>query len=257
MSQSRFDGRVAVVTGGGGDIGKGIASRLAREGARVAVADIDRTAAERAAEEIEGAIPVTANVRDEGEIKRMVETARSTLGPVDILVNCAGISPILPLEKTTVEIWDAVLEINLRGTFLCCREVLPGMVERGSGKIVNISSQSGKKGNSWYAAYCASKFGIIGFTQSIAVDYAEAGININAVCPGFVHTQMWDSIKADYAAKRNMDPEEVFDYLVSRTPLRRVGTVDDVANVVAFLASDEASYMTGQAINITGGGEMR
>ncbi|MBI2842158.1 MAG: SDR family oxidoreductase [Armatimonadetes bacterium] len=256
VSGPRCSRKVALVTGGGGDIGAGVAIRLAAEGSRVAVGDVTLEAAEATASQIDDAMAVCVDVRDEDQVKSMVEAVESRLGRVDILINCAGISPILPLEKTTVEIWDAVLDINLRGTFLCCREVLPGMAARGYGKIVNISSQSGKKGNSWYAAYCASKFGVIGLTQSIAVEYAPFGININAVCPGVVFTKMWEDMQADYAAKRGINPDNVQNYLTQRIPLGRLAIVEDVANVVAFLVSDESSYMTGQAINVTGGVEM-
>jgi NAD(P)-dependent dehydrogenase (short-subunit alcohol dehydrogenase family) len=156
-------------------------------------------------------------------------------------------------------LWDRTLTVNLKGTYLCCQAVLPEMVERGRGKIVNMSSQSGKKGNAQYAAYCASKFGIIGLTQSLAQEFAESGICVNAICPGVAFTDLWRSPEMldRYAAKRGIQPEEVEGYFKSQIPLKRLCTPEDVARVAVFLASDESDYMTGQALNVTGGAEMR
>ena len=154
------------------------------------------------------------------------------------------------------QIWDKILGINLKGTFLCCKAIIPYIVRRKSGKIINMSSQSGKRGNIWYAAYCASKFGIIGLTQSIALESAPYGININALCPGIVWTGAWDEQLAQYGRKRDLPPEKVKGYLIGKIPLGRLPELEEIAKVAVFLASDECNYMTGQAVNVTGGQQL-
>jgi len=253
----RLEGKKAIITGAGSGIGRGIAVQFSREGAALAVADLNLEAAEKTATLVrqEGgeAFPFAVDVAEETSVERMVQEAVNALGGLDILVNCAGISKIIPFLQTSVELWDRIMAVNLRGTFLCCREALRIMEKQKSGVIINLSSQSGKQGNSWFAAYCASKFGVIGLTQSIALDFAPVGIRINALCPGVVWTEMWEQQAADYAAKRGLRREEVKSYLEGRIPLARTATVEEVAQVAVFLASEESSYMTGQAINITGG----
>jgi NAD(P)-dependent dehydrogenase (short-subunit alcohol dehydrogenase family) len=150
-------------------------------------------------------------------------------------------------------LWDDTLRINLTGTFIGCREAIGRMRPRKRGVILNMSSQSGKKGSSHYAAYCASKFGIIGLTQSLAVEFASSGIRVNALCPGVVMTPLWRAMKEDYASKRGIKTEEVIPYLEKRIPMGRLCTPGDVAGVAVFLASDESAYITGEAINISGG----
>lgn len=253
----RLSGKRALVTGAGRGIGKEIALRLAQEGARVAVADLDLEAAGVVSQQI-GGTAWQVDVADEASVQAMVQGAVDAAGGLEVLVNCAGISRILPFLETSVELWDRVMAVNLRGTFLCCREGIKAMLASGSaGSVINLSSQSGKQGNTWHAAYCASKFGVIGLTQSIALDLAPHGIRVNAICPGIVWTPMWDEQVKDYAAKRNLRPEQVRPYLESKIPLGRVATGEDVASLAAFLASDESAYLTGQAINMTGGQEMR
>jgi sorbitol-6-phosphate 2-dehydrogenase len=175
---------------------------------------------------------------------------------VDILVNNAGVSYIIPFLECSQEIWDKTIEINLKGTFNCCQAAIKRMLLRKRGVIINMSSQSGKTGNSHYAAYCASKFGVIGLTQSLAMEFARQGIRVNALCPGVVFTPMWDTMVADYAKKRNIKPEEVKPYFESKIPLGRLCTEKDVADAAVFMASDKASYITGQAINLSGGAIM-
>ncbi len=256
----RLKDKVAIITGGGRGIGRGIALRFAQEGAAVALADREAAASRQTAEEVRAlggkVLALAVDVGRQAQVRRMVDETASHFGGVDILVNNAGISKVIPFLEMTEEDWDLIMAINLKGAFLCCQAVLPIMVRRGKGKIINMSSQSGKTGNSWYAAYCASKFGLIGLTQSLAAEFAPHGIAVNAICPGVVFTPLWEEQLPDYARKKNLPPGEVKSYLEKRIPMGRLGRVEDVANLALFLASDESEYMTGQALNITGGEEV-
>jgi 3-hydroxybutyrate dehydrogenase len=256
----RLKDKVAIITGGGRGIGRGIALRFAQEGAVVALADRDAAASRQAAEEVKAlggqVLALAVDVSRKAQVGRMVDETVGHFGGVDILVNNAGISKVIPFLETTEEGWDRIMAINLKGAFLCCQAILPIMVRRGKGKIINMSSQSGKTGNSWYAAYCASKFGLIGLTQSLAAEFAPHGITVNAICPGVIFTPMWEEQLSDYARKKNLSPHQVKSYLEKRVPLGSLGRVEDVANLAVFLASDESDYMTGQALNISGGAEV-
>ncbi len=254
-------GRIALVTGAGQGIGKGIALSLARAGADVAANDIDSESARATAHEIEAtgqrAMAVAADVSHSDAVHMMVQQAISEFKVIDILVNNAGIAIPGHITELTEDDWDRTMTVNLKSCFLCSKAVAPLMMERQYGKIVNVSSKSGKRGGLWLSAYCTSKFGIIGFTQSLAMDLATYGINVNAICPGSVFTPLWDNtLRYSYAKKLGMDVEEVRDYYTSKIPLGREITLEEIGNVVVFLCSDAASYMTGQAINITGGQEM-
>ena len=254
-------GKIALVTGAAGGIGKGIAVTFAAAGASVAVCDIDAEGARRTVEEIEAAggraCAAGGDVSIAADVKAMVNRAIETLGAIDVLVNCAGISEVRPFLDTSEQQWDRTIRINLKSVFLTCRAVLPPMRRRKSGIIINLSSQSGKRGASWYADYCASKFGIIGLTQSLAQEFGQDGIRINAICPGIVETRLWDQAMWNgYARKRNLEPSKVKEAVISRIPLGRMGQPEDVAAVALFLASDASGYMTGQSINVTGGSLM-
>ena len=257
----RLQDKVAVVTGGGGGIGAAICREFAAEGARVAVTDLHLPVAEQVAQEIRaGGSQASAwalDIADRATVERAADEIAVRLGPVDIWVNNAGISRVLPFMECTDDLWDAILRINLKGTFIGCQTALRQMLPRQRGVILNMSSQSGKAGNSQYAAYCASKFGIIGLTQSLAMEFARDGIRVNALCPGVVWTALWDEQHiGDYGRKRSMAPDEVRPYLESKVPLGRLCTPEDVAGAAVFLASDAAAYITGQAINISGGSVM-
>ncbi len=246
----RLEGKIAVVTGGGRGIGAEICTEFAREGAIVTVTDLDDMSAKRTAREISGsggkADSWSFDVTDGKVVDDTAGEIEERLGSIDIWVNNAGISKVVPFLDCSEELWDLTMRVNLKGAFLGCRAAIKRMLPRKRGVILNMSSQSGKTGSSNYQAYCASKFGIIGLTQSLAVEFAGHGIRVNTLCPGVVFTPLWDEQLADYAEKRNMKPEEVKPYLESRIPMGRLCTPGDVAKAAVFLAGDDASYITGQ-----------
>jgi len=252
--------RVAVVTGGGSGIGAAICRGLAEEGAIVAVTDVRIDAAVSIADEIKAsggkAEAFVFDVADALAVETNADEIEATIGPIEIWVNNAGVSYITPFAECSEELWDKTIRINLRGAFVGCQVAVKRMLPRKRGVILNMSSQSGKTGNSQYAAYCASKFGIIGLTQSIAVEYAREGIRVNALCPGVVFTPLWDAMIEDYAKKRDMTVEEVRPYMENKIPMGRLCDPTDVAKAAVYLASDDASYITGQSLNLSGGSVM-
>lgn len=254
-----LENKVAVVTGAGSGIGRATAIRLAKEGAAVAILDIHEAHAVETAELIKAeggrALPVAADITKREDVFAAAEKTVQVFSPLDIWVNCAGYSKIIPFLEHTDEIWNRTLDINLRGCFLGCQAAVTHMNEKG-GAIINFSSESGKKGTTWYAAYCASKFAVLGLTQSVAAEFASKGIRCNAICPGVVLTPMWDQQVADYAKKRNLKPEEVMPRFRNNIPLHRLCELKEVTDLVVFLVSDNSSYMTGQSINLTGGNTM-
>lgn len=250
----------AIVTGGGRGIGKAVALRLAKEGARVVVLDVDAASAAQTAAEINAkhpnsAISAAVDVTNKASVFHAAQICVSTFGSLDIWVNCAGYSRIIPFLEHTEEIWDRTMDINVKGTFLCCQAAVTHMQNNG-GSIINFSSQSGKKGTNHYAAYCASKFAIRGLTQSVAAEFASSNIRCNCICPGVVLTPMWDAQLDDYARKRHIKPEDVMPRFIQNTPLGRLCELEDITNLVVFLAGERSSYMTGQSLNLTGGGYM-
>ncbi len=257
----KLENKIAVVTGGGSGIGAGLCRGFAAEGAHVAVTDMDLKAAEKVVEEILAAGGKASawvmNVCDSKQVDEVAKNIAETLGRIDIWVNNAGVSYITPFLECTDELWNKTIAVNLTGAFNGCRAALKQMCDQGSGNIINMASQSGKQGNAQYAAYCASKFGIIGLTQSLAVEFAPQGIRVNALCPGVVMTPLWKDMLGDYAKKRNLKDEEVIPYMESKIPLGRLATESDVSAAAVFLAGDGASYLTGQSINISGGTIMR
>jgi sorbitol-6-phosphate 2-dehydrogenase len=258
----RLSGRVALVTGAGQGIGRGIALSLARAGADVVINDISRETSQSTAQEISSlgrhSLAIPADVSQSKEVSHMMHRILDEMGAIHILINNAGVCFPAFITDLTEAMWDRTMLVNLKSTFLCCQAVAPSMMDQKYGKIVNVSSKSGKQGGLWLTAYCASKFGTIGFTQSLALELAAYHINVNAICPGTVYTPLWDNVlKQAYAKKLNMEVEKVRDYYNAKIPLGREITLEEIGNVVVFLCSDEASYVTGQAINITGGQEMR
>jgi NAD(P)-dependent dehydrogenase (short-subunit alcohol dehydrogenase family) len=253
----QLKGKVALVTGAGRGIGKGIALALAREGATVVVSDVHRHLAEDVAHAVEEAgreaLAVTLDVSKSDEVTDRVHHVLGTCGQIDVLVNNAGILKLAPVVDMTEADWDAVLAVNLKGAFLCCRAVAPQMIARRSGKIVNISSGAGKRGSAGKAHYVVSKFGLIGLTQCLAAELAPYNVNVNAVCPGIVDTYIWRELLTPYyAALEGLPADEAFDRIVSRIPLGRPQTPEDIGNLVVFLASEKSRNITGQAISVTG-----
>lgn len=245
--ERNLEGRVAIVTGAAEGVGYAIATRLGRAGAQVAIVDIDGERATRAASALaaEGlrVAPFVADVADESSVAAMAMAVAEGLGPVQILVNNAGITGgSLEVQDLDVAAWDRVMAVNVRGVFLCCRAVLPGMLERRQGKIVNIASIAGKEGNPRLSAYSASKAAVIGFTKSLAKEVATKGIIVNAISPAVIQTRILDQLS-----------KETVDYMVSRIPLGRTGRPEEVAALVHWLASDECSFTTGQCVDLSGG----
>lgn len=255
--------RIAIVTGGAQGLGAAIAQRLGREGAHLLVADLNldgakTTAAEVARQTGRRALATQVDVTDEGQVEAMVQLALAKFGRLDILVSNAGILISGPLDEFPAEKWQAVIDVNLVGYFLCAKHAARVMKRQRSGVILQVNSKSGKKGSYKNSAYAASKFGGIGLTQSLALEMAEYGVRVNAVCPGnLLDSPLWvDSLFKQYARNQGLSEAEVRQKYIDQVPLRRGCTYDDVCNTIVFLASDQASYMTGQAINVTGGQEM-
>jgi NAD(P)-dependent dehydrogenase (short-subunit alcohol dehydrogenase family) len=247
-------GKTAIVTGGASGIGRSICLRLAEEGADVAVLDYNADGAEETAELAADhgveARAVAVDVSDEASVERAFDKVRAWRGDADILVNCAGIIAIGTVEETSTEEWRRVFAVNLDGVFHTCRAAAPSMRARGSGKIINMSSWFGKAGKPNYGAYSASKAAVIGLTQSLAMELAAAGVNVNAVCPGTIFETGMRDIADKLSAEKNLSTAKE---RAKAIPMGRVGKPEDISRVVAFLASDEADYMTGQSINVTGG----
>jgi sorbitol-6-phosphate 2-dehydrogenase len=256
--------RIAVVTGGAQGLGEAICDRLAHEGAHVVVADLNLEGAERVAADIASrtgrrAIGVRVDVTDEDQVAAMVDRAVREFGRLDILVSNAGILIAEAVDEFPADKWRAVINVNLFGYFLCAKHAARVMKAQRSGAIIQINSKSGKKGSYKSSAYAASKFGGIGLTQSLGLELAEYNVRANAVCPGnLLDSPLWvNSLYGQYAKKWGITEEEVRQKYIDQVPMKRGCTYDDVCNAVVFLASDQSSYMTGQAINVTGGQEMR
>ena len=243
----RLKDRVAIVTGAGRGIGLGIALALAREGARVAVCEVVPSFLRNALADIEGqggqALPFQMDVTSKEQIHSVVRDVLKQWGTVDILVNNAGIYEVLPVEEISEEQWDRVLAVNLKGTFLCCQAVIPHMKRQGRGRIVSIASSAGKTGGTLAGAhYSVSKAGVICLTKQLARELGPQGITVNAVAPGRIDTPMI-----------HVSSDEENETFRLRTPLGRLGTPEDVANAVVFLASEEASFITGEILDVNGG----
>jgi len=259
--------RIALVTGGAQGLGQAIGMRLAKEGCQVIVADLNEAGAAETAQmvtEITGqrAIAIQVDVTNESQVEAMVSRITQEFGRLDILVANAGILIAEEITEFPAEKWRAVINVNLFGYFLCAKHAARVMKVQKSGVIIEINSKSGKKGSFKNSAYAASKFGGIGLTQSIALELAEHGVRVNAICPGnLLDSPLWtqgpNSLFKQYARNRGVSEEEIRQMYINQVPMQRGCTYEDVCNVVVFLASEQSSYMTGQAINVTGGQEMR
>ena len=250
-----LSGRLALVTGAGKGIGLAIVRALAREGARVAVTDYDPNLADAAAQELgDQARAFRLDVTDAAETERTFRSATDWLGGLDLVVANAGISTMNRVVDLTEEEWDSNMAVNAKGVFLTNREAVRRFLATGTkGVIVNTASLAGKIGAPLLAHYAASKFAVVGFTQSLAKEVAEHGIRVNAVCPGFVRTSMQEREIAWEGELRGMAPDAVREEYVAMTPLGRIEEPEDIAEVVVFLASDLSRFLTGESINATGG----
>ncbi|MBA3328344.1 MAG: SDR family oxidoreductase [Solirubrobacterales bacterium] len=244
----RLEGRTAFVTGGASGIGAATVRRLAAEGARVALGDLDLDGARRMAGEVDG-FACVLDVADVASTTAAAVAVREALGPIEILVNNAGNDRFAFFTNTDEELWDFVLDVNLKGTLAMTHAVLAAMHERGGGAIVNVASEAGRVGSQGSVTYSAAKAGVIGFTRAIARESARFGVRCNAVAPGPIETPLLNSAEAqhgDIGARLKQG-------MIAATVMRRIGTPDEVAAAIAYLASDDASFVTGQTLNVSGG----
>jgi 2-hydroxycyclohexanecarboxyl-CoA dehydrogenase len=245
--------RVALVTGGAQGIGEGISRRLAAAGFRVAVADLNLAAAERTAKEIEAAggaaLAVPVDVTDIGSVRAAIEQITTTLGPVEVAVNNAGWDDFMKFLDTDEAFWDKILDINFKGALRVNHTVVPGMIERGFGRVINIGSDAGRVGSSLEAVYSGAKGGIIAFTKTLAREVATKGVTVNTVCPGPTDTPALRK----FADSSGQDADKVLGGMTRSVPMKRLALPADVAAAVAFFASDEAGYITGQTLSVSGG----
>jgi NAD(P)-dependent dehydrogenase (short-subunit alcohol dehydrogenase family) len=255
----RLGGQTAIVTGAAKGMGRAISLRLAGEGADLVLAAREMPPLEAVAAEARTlgrrTLVVAVDIRDEEQVRAMVDSAVKTFDRIDALVNCAGTTgPIeTPVHELRAEDWDELLAINLRGTFLPTKHVVPVMLRQRRGKIVNIAGTSGLRGYRFRAAYSSSKWAVRGFTRTVALEVGPYGINVNCVAPGIVAGERMDRLCREKAAKRGWTPEQVYDEYVQEMALRRVTTAEDVANAVLFLCSEESRNMTGQCLTVDGG----
>lgn len=245
-SHPRLTGKVSIITGAAQGIGLATALKFAVEGATVVACDVKQAAVDTAVAQCQGlgaqAVGYVVDVTQRDMVDAMVKAVLDKFGRIDVLVNNAGITQDARLQKMTIEQFDRVIDVNLRGVFHCAQAVTDSMVAQGSGVILNASSVVGIYGNFGQTNYAATKFGVIGFTKTWSRELGPKGIRVNAVAPGFIATPILDSM-----------PEKIIDDMVSRVPLKRLGRAEDIANVYAFLASDEAAYVNGAVLEVSGG----
>lgn len=248
----RFDGKTAIVTGGGGGIGGATCRRLAAEGAKVAVFDMNLEAAEKVAADIRAsggqAAAFACNITDRAQVDAAVAAAQAQLGPIAVLVNNAGWDIFKPFTKTVPAEWDKLISINLTGALHMLHAVLPGMVERKYGRIVNVASDAARGGSSGEAVYSACKGGLVALSKTLAREHARQSITVNVVCPGPTDTALLAGV-----AEGARDPAKLIEAFKSAIPLGRLGQPADLASAIAFFGSDDASFITGQVISVSGG----
>ncbi len=253
--------KVVLITGAAGTIGKGVAAGFLAEGAKVFITDLNAQAIEATVKELapQGAVQgLAGDVTNEEQVVAVVEAAKKAFGGrIDVLVNVAGIVGQGKVEDLTVKDWDKMFAVNCKGTFLYCKHVVPLMKANKYGKIFNYSSKSGKTGSAIMSHYSAAKAAVIGFTQALAYELADFNINVNCICPGITdNTGVWDAVSAGYVENLNMPRDQVVKKFSEKIPLKRLATIKDLVDVTVFMCSSGADYMTGQAINVTGGREM-
>ena len=251
-AMGRFEGRVVLVTGGSSGIGYATAKAFLEEGAKVCISGRDATRLRRAQAELARAgtvLSVRGDVSKAPDARRMVSEAARKLGPIDVLVNNAGVYLSKPVEAFSEHEYDAIMDINMKGTFLCTKYAIAGMIRRKRGTIVNVASDSGVVGTAGSSVYCASKGAMVLFTKAVALDHARDGIRVNVVCPGEVKTPMMEKDAAE--SGRGFD--EYYRRLVEPIPMKRAATAEEVAHAILFLAGEDSSFMTGAALSVDGG----
>jgi len=253
-----FQNKKAIVTGAAGNIGREIALELSRRGATIFITDLDERKLKTISQEEEREIYFRAsNVKQREEVKAVVAEALEKMGRVDILVNVAGVVSQRPYNHITTEDWNSIFDVNVRGTFYFIQEAGPLMCKQKKGKIVNFSSKSGKTGSALMCHYSAAKAALIGLTQALAYELAPYNINVNAICPGITDkTGVWSKVCAGYMGNLKLSQKEVVQRFTAKVPLGRLASITDIVGVVLFLCSEYSDYMTGQAINVSGGREM-
>ena len=240
--------RVALVTGGGGAIGSAISAALAARECAVAVVDLRADTASRVAADLDGALAVTADLTDPAQVEAAAAAVRARLGPIEILVNAAGWDEFVPFTDTDEDFWDRVIEVNYKAMLRTCRAVVPAMTEQGWGRIVNVASDAGRVGSSLEAVYAGAKGGVIAFSKSLAREVARHGVTVNVVCPGPTDTPLIRGM-----AERMDGGERMLDGLTRAIPLRRLAQPADIAPAVAYFAGEDAGYVTGQTLSVSGG----
>lgn len=254
-----LEGKIAIITGGARGIGKGIALHFAKEGAKIVITDVLEAVGEEAVREIkktgQDVFFVKTDVTQSKEVEQMVNFTLKKFSKIDLLVNNAGVGSLGSLVELKEENWNFVMEVNAKGVFLCMKAVAKHMIQQKSGKILNIASQAGKTGEKNGGVYCASKAAVIALTQAVALELAPYKINVCAICPGYVDTDMFKRGIGFRARHENVSIQQMREEYISQVPLGRIGTCDDIAKLALFLVSENSSYMTGQAVNITGGRE--
>ena len=250
---SALKGHIAVITGAGTGIGTAIAERLAADGATLALVGRRDGPLQQLAGKLPDAHAFPTDVTDELSVTSMVAKVTQELGTPAILVNNAGAAESAPFERTSLDLWNQMLAVNLTGAFLCARTVLPAMKKTGSGRIVTVASTAGLKGYDYVAAYCAAKHGVIGMTRALAGEVARKGVTVNAVCPGFTETPMLEESIANIVSKTGMDAEDARKTLTATNPQGRLVDPKEVADAVAWLCRQESGSITGQAIAVAGG----
>ncbi|HHX25771.1 MAG TPA: SDR family oxidoreductase [Firmicutes bacterium] len=260
MVTVNLEGKTAIVTGGANGIGKAASVELAKAGASVVVCDINYEGAQAVAEEIRKAggkgRAIRTDVSSEDDVNALVNQTLSEFNHIDILVNNAGVSKAVKFIDTDLAQFEKFLNVNIRGVYLCCQAVLPHMMRQNHGKIVNVASIAGREADEFFVVYSATKFAVIGLTQGLAKEMAEYNINVNAVCPGIVRTELWENLLRQLKSSeeyQNLDNEEIWDQFMTTIPMRRSQEPEDIANAIVFLSSDLAKNITGQALNICGG----
>ncbi|MDH3443185.1 MAG: glucose 1-dehydrogenase [Deltaproteobacteria bacterium] len=248
----KLQGKTALVAGGGGGIGRAVALALAQEGANTAVADIARDNAEKVSKELKAvgvkAMACQVDLTKKADVDHVVAEISSQFGQIDILVNCQGWDRLEPFVESNEEVWEKLLAINFKSVLYTCKAVLPGMISRGGGKVVNISSDAGRVGSSWEAVYAGAKGAVIAFSKTIAREVARYKINVNVVCPGLTETPLLQSVRS-----QSEQTAKLIDAVTKATPFRRPAQPEEIAEAVLFLTSPAANFITGQTLSVSGG----